>query len=335
MQNMNSLPLTVRRAIELMGIYFLGMIIIVGKDVINPLVMAFFLAVMILPVYRWFRKRKLPETLSIGLSLLIIVIIVGLVVWFFSSQISRLVADFPQIRANVTAHLNSFSSWLYGKTGLSTERQTQIIAEQNDKVLNYAGTMLGGAASSVTGVLVFVGLLPIYIFLMLFYKNLLLRFMFLWFTPDTHTKVEEVMRETEIIIKSYLVGLLIQITYITVLLGAILFFISIKHALLIGAILPRTYEVYDDRLVLVFGFSRWNIGMDSIEVAREAKPHQAYAYNGVRFATKPGEAIELRRVNSNLFTRPNLIISPDDRSTFLVELNTALSRYRRLHGAPA
>ena len=233
---MNSLPLTVRRAIELMGIYFLGMIVIVGKDVINPLVMAFFLAVMILTVFRWFRKRKVPETLSIGLSLLIIVIIVGLAVWFFSSQISRLVADFPQIRANVTAHLNSFSSWLYGKTGLSTERQTQIIAEQNDKVLNYAGTMLGGAASSVTGVLVFVGLLPIYIFLMLFYKNLLLRFMFLWFKPDTHTKVEEVMRETEIIIKSYLVGLLIQITYITVLLGSILFFIGIKHALLIGAI---------------------------------------------------------------------------------------------------
>jgi predicted PurR-regulated permease PerM len=44
------------------------------------------------------------------------------------------------------------------------------------------------------------------------------------------------MRETEVIIKSYLVGLLIQITYITVLLGAILFFFGIKHAILIGAI---------------------------------------------------------------------------------------------------
>src|SRR5215207_8503776 len=96
--------------------------------------------------------------------------------------------------------------------------------------------MLGGAASSVTGVLIFIGLLPIYIFLMLFYKNLLLRFMFLWFPPENHPKVEDVMRETEVIIKSYLIGLLIQITYITVLLGGILFFIGIKHAILIGAI---------------------------------------------------------------------------------------------------
>jgi predicted PurR-regulated permease PerM len=59
---------------------------------------------------------------------------------------------------------------------------------------------------------------------------------FLWFPKNTHSKVEEVMRETEVIIKSYLIGLLIQITYITVLLGGILFFIGIKHAILIGAI---------------------------------------------------------------------------------------------------
>jgi predicted PurR-regulated permease PerM len=48
--------------------------------------------------------------------------------------------------------------------------------------------------------------------------------------------VEEGMRETEVIIKSYLVGLLIQIGYITILLGGILMIIGIKHALLIGVI---------------------------------------------------------------------------------------------------
>ena len=67
---MSNFPLTVRRAIELMGLYFLGMIILVGKEIITPIVMAFFLAIMLLPVYRFFRKRKFPEMLSIILSLL-------------------------------------------------------------------------------------------------------------------------------------------------------------------------------------------------------------------------------------------------------------------------
>jgi predicted PurR-regulated permease PerM len=231
-----TLPLTVRRAIEFMGIFFLGAFIYIGRDIITPLVMAFFLSIILLPVYRWLRARRLPEGLSIGLSLVLLIIIVGMIIWFFSSQISGFVSDFPQIKSNVQAHLSSLSQWLGKTTGISAEKQTQMIGDYNDKLLNLATGMLGGAAASVSGVLIFIGLLPIYIFLMLFYKNLILRFVFLWFPKDNHPKVEEAVRETEIIIKSYLVGLLIQVTYMTILLGGILLVIGIKHAILIGAI---------------------------------------------------------------------------------------------------
>ena len=176
---MNNLPLSVRRAIELMGLYFLGTIIFIGRDVITPIVMAFFLSIILLPVHRFLRRKGLGEGLSITLSLLLLIILLGLVIWFFSYQISSLVADFPQIKANVKAHLSSMSQWAGETFGISAEKQTQMISDYNDRLLNYAGGLLGGAASSATGVLIFIGLLPIYIFLMLFYKNLLLRFVFL------------------------------------------------------------------------------------------------------------------------------------------------------------
>ncbi|MES2881273.1 MAG: AI-2E family transporter [Bacteroidota bacterium] len=233
---MTTLPLTVRRAIELIGLYCLGMIIVVGSGVITPIVMAFFLSIMLLPVYRFLRKLKLPETLAIFLSILLLLIIIGGLVWFFSSQLSMLISDFPQIKKNVQAHLASLSEWIHQKTNLTTAKQVQLLNDQNEKMLNWASGLLGGAASSLSSVFIFIGLMPIYIFLMLFYKNLLLRFVFLWFPKEGHAKVEDVMRESQIIIKSYLLGLLIQITYITVLLGGILFLIGIKHAILIGAI---------------------------------------------------------------------------------------------------
>jgi len=233
---MSQMPITVRRSIELMGVYFLGTIVLVGRDVITPILMAFFLAIMLLPVYRFFRRRKVPEGLSIFLAIVFLVVIIGLLVWFFSSQISRLISDFPQIKKNVEMHISSLSHWIDTKWGLSTDKQAKIINDQNDKLLNWAGGMAGGAASSVTGILIFIGLLPIYIFLILYYKNLLIRFVFIWFPQPAQPKVEEVIRETESIIKSYLIGLLIQITYITILLGGILLVIGIKHAILIGAI---------------------------------------------------------------------------------------------------
>jgi predicted PurR-regulated permease PerM len=233
---MTNLPLTVRRALELTGLYFLGLIIIAGRDILAPILMAFFLSIMLLPVYRWLRKRRLPESLAIVVSLLLLVLVAAGLIWFFSTQISRLLADFPTIKQNVRLHLSSLSHWVDSRFGFSTEKQAQLLDQQNDKLMTWATGMAGGAASSLTGIFIFVGLLPIYIFLMLFYKNLLLRFVFLWFPETTHPKVEEALRESQVIIKSYLVGLLIQITYITVLLGGILLLIGIKHAILIGAI---------------------------------------------------------------------------------------------------
>src|SRR4051812_31817350 len=109
---MQTLPITVRRAIELMGLYCLGLIVVVGKDVITPIIMAFFISIMLLPIQRALTKRKVPETLSIFIALLVMVIILALLLWFFSSQISNLVSDFPQIQKNVQAHIHNLGQWI-------------------------------------------------------------------------------------------------------------------------------------------------------------------------------------------------------------------------------
>lgn len=230
------MPLTVRRAIEVTGLFFLGWIVVLGRDLLAPLLMAFFISIMLLPVYRFFQKRKFPDAVSIGISLLVLIVILAGIIWFFSSQMRVLIEDFPTIQKNVITHLVSLSEWIGSKTPFSTQEQTGFIKEQSNNLLNYAGNMLGGVAGGVTGLVVFIGLLPIYIFLLLFYKNLLLRFVFLWFPREKHEKVEETLSEMQVIIKSYLFGLLIQITYMTILLGGILMIIGIKHALLIGII---------------------------------------------------------------------------------------------------
>jgi predicted PurR-regulated permease PerM len=233
---MTKMPLTVRRALEVTGLFFLGWIIVLGRDLLAPLLVAFFISIMLLPIYRFFQKRKLPDTVSIGISLLVLIVILAGIIWFFSSQMRVLIEDFPMIQKNVMRHLTALSEWVGSKTPFSTAEQTSFIKEQSNNLLNYAGNLLGGVAGGVTGTVIFIGLLPIYIFLLLFYKNLLLRFVFLWFPREKHEKVEETLSEMQVIIKSYLFGLLIQITYMTILLGGILMIIGIKHALLIGVI---------------------------------------------------------------------------------------------------
>lgn len=233
---MKELPLTVKRSIELLGICLLGAILAIGQNIIMPVLLAFFLSIVLLPIYRFLRSKKFPEVFAILLPILFGAVFILLVIWFFSIQINNLAADAPQIQKNISSHLNSLSKWFTKKTDISTQEQLKFINDQSNKLLNYAGNLASGAATSITSALIYVGLVPIYIYLFLTYKNLLLRFVFLWFEEKEHKNVREVMKETEGIIKSYLIGLAIQISYIIVLLGGILLLFDIPHALLIGVI---------------------------------------------------------------------------------------------------
>ncbi len=232
----NPLPLTVKRSIELLGIALLVTLLVIGRDIIMPILMAFFISIMLLPIYRFLMRKKFPETLAIILPILMMLIIIAGVVWFFSAQISILADDFPQIKQNVATHMQSLKEWVEGITGVKSEKQTAFLRTKSDDLLDMSGKAASGFAVTLSGIFVFVGLLPIYIYLLLFYKDILLRFTFMWFKTDDHAKVKEVVYETESIIKSYLVGLLIQVTYMTILLGGILLLVGIKHALLIGVI---------------------------------------------------------------------------------------------------
>ncbi|MCY1519951.1 putative transport protein YhhT [compost metagenome] len=232
----NPLPLTVKRSIELLGLCLIIAILVIGQSIIMPVLMAFFISIMLLPIYRKLLQWKFPEVLAIILPILLMLIFLGGIIWFFSAQVSNLVDDFPQIKQNVSNHLHALQEWVSSFTGIETQKQTEFLKTKSDDLMSMGGKAAGGAAVTLSGIFVFVGLLPIYIYLILFYKDILLRFTFMWFKTEQHAKVKEVVYETETIIKSYLVGLLIQVSYMTVLLGGLLMLFGIKHALLIGVI---------------------------------------------------------------------------------------------------
>jgi predicted PurR-regulated permease PerM len=233
---MSEMPLTVKRSIELLGIIGIGLIFVLGAGIIMPLLTAFFMSLLLFPTFSFLRRHKVPEVLAIFLPILMLLIFVAGIGWFFSSQVGILIEDFPQIKKNVSIHLKALSDWISSVSDYSAKEQTDFLNKKSEDLLAYAGSMASGAAVTVTSIFVFVGLLPIYIYLILFYKDILLRFIFMWFKTEHHPRVKDAIYETEAIIKNYLVGLLIQVTYMTILLGGTLFLFGIKHALLIGVI---------------------------------------------------------------------------------------------------
>lgn len=231
---MKEMPITVRRSIELLGLCAVGLLVVSGKDVIMPLLIAFFIALLMMPMLRWLKRHKVPEVIAIVLCIIAFFLVIASIIAFLSHQIGGLVSDIDAIKANATSHWNKLSAWISQKFNFSIAQQLDMINKQGAKLGSNVSGYLQGAFVSLSGIFIFIGLLPIYIFLIMFYRKLLVRFVHHWFDAAKQQEVDEAIGETEVIVKYYLGGLLIQITYLTVLLGSILLLFGIKHAILIG-----------------------------------------------------------------------------------------------------
>ena len=98
-----------------------------------------------------------------------------------------------------------------------------------------------------------------------------------------------------------------------------MFGITLFDALLFKAILPRRYQIFEDRLkILLGGLFSINIPFSNIAEAKPASGRKAFAYGGLRFATSARNVVEIVRKKGL-----NLVISPRNDDMFLEQLNQA------------
>jgi len=229
-------PLTIRRSIELLGLVLLAFVITEMKNIITPMLMALVLSIALLPIYRFLIRKKIYKSISIFITILIMFIMLAAIIFFISYQLKPLFYNFTTIKLNILNQINLISTWLSQKTGISNAQQTEIIKQQTNNFLDFAGNLLNNTMGSLSTMLIFFGLVPIYTFLILFYKNVLYNFLQLWFQKEDEESLNNSLKGIESIIQSFIVALLLQFAYMIIMLGGALLLFGISYALLIAVI---------------------------------------------------------------------------------------------------
>ncbi len=98
-----------------------------------------------------------------------------------------------------------------------------------------------------------------------------------------------------------------------------MFGITLFDAVLFKAILPRRFQIFEDRLkILLGGPLAINIPFSNIAEVKPASARKIFVYWGERFATSTRHVVEIVRKQGL-----NLIISPAHDDMFLEQLNQA------------
>ena len=224
-------PFYIKAPVILLGIVLTVYILFVLQDILVPLAFATLIAILLNPLSNRFEKF-LPKIVSIVLSMLIAAIVLIALFYFLSTQVVHFFDDLDAIKLKLTELLHTVQHWLQTTFGISSKKQVQMLNE----AANNSKAVIGQTVNGLLGVLSVVFLIPVYTFLIMLYKTLILNFLFEVFSEENQAKVLEVIGETKGAIQSYIVGLLIETSIIAVLNSSALLILGVQNAILIGVI---------------------------------------------------------------------------------------------------
>ncbi|MCD6018306.1 MAG: yhhT [Bacteroidetes bacterium] len=219
--------------IAIIGFIF---IVYVGQNIIAPLIFAMIIAILLNPLVNFLVKKRVNRLLSICIALILALLFTTGLIYFIASQLSLFSDALPQLKQKLLALLNEAEVWVSRHLNVSTSKIDAWITAQKKEGINNSTSMIGETISTVGGLFVMILLVPVYVFLFLFYKPLLLEFIHKIFPVHKDRTVNEVLAEVKALIQSYLVGLMIEAAIVTTLFTSGLLLIGIDYAILIGII---------------------------------------------------------------------------------------------------
>ena len=152
--------------------------------------------------------------------------------YFLSSQIAGFGESLPALKEKFTSLSHDLGLWVKEHFGMTFKKQGELV---ND-AMNKSKALVGSTVSTALGTLAIIFLLPVYIFLFLFYKPLILNFLFEVFSEENSPQVRDILDQTKSAIQSYMVGLLLEALIVAILNSVALLILGVKYAILLGVI---------------------------------------------------------------------------------------------------
>lgn len=226
-------PFYIKAPLIIIGLFLFFYMLQLLAAILIPLAFAGLIAVLLNPLFKRL-NRKLHRVVAITLTLLIATFAVAILFYFLSSQIAMFGKSLPVIKAKATILLTELQTWLRTRLGLSVDKQ---IASLKAEVTGGGGMgVLTNTLGTVLGLMSVLVLLPIYVFLLLFYKPLILEFLFQLFSEKYSLRVAEILGQTKSAIQSFMIGLMMETLVVCTLNSIALLIIGVPNAVVIGMI---------------------------------------------------------------------------------------------------
>jgi len=230
------LPFYVKATLLLVGLFALFAILYIAQGIIVPLVFAIIIAILLSPVVNFLVRKRINRVIAIVITMLLTVLVIVLIGSLLLSQVNRFIETWPTLVDRFTGLIAQTVTWISENFDVESEKVLEWIEKTKGELINTGSAAIGHTLVIVGGILIVLFLIPVYVFIILYYQPLLLDFIHKLFGSDHQSKVTEVIIQIKTVIQRYLVGLLIEAAIMATLNITALLILGIEYAILLGII---------------------------------------------------------------------------------------------------
>lgn len=228
------IPVSVRAPLVFIGLIAFFAVLYIARAIIIPLVFATIIAIILHPVVNLFVRIKINRIFAIIITLFLTFLVIAAFGLLVFSQASRFAESFPKLVDKFTEILKQTIIYVSGHFNLSTKEITTWITTTKNELIG--SLKIGQTIASVGSVLALFFLIPVYVFMILFYQPILIEFFRRVFGKAHRSKVSIIINQIKTLIQRYLVGLLIEVAIIATMYSVGLLILGIEYAIILGII---------------------------------------------------------------------------------------------------
>lgn len=224
--------LSLPRTVLVLFLFFLVFgALYLAKPFLVPLTFGVILSMLFYPMCKWFEAKGISRGFASFICVLSFVLLIAGLISLLVWQLSGMASEMTGMQEKITKQIESLQLKLQTSFGVSTEQQEQFVKKQQQS----GG---GGISSTITGFFSGFGsfsvdtlLALVYIFLFLFFRAHLKKFILKLVPENEHTKATKVISEASQISQKHFTGIGKMIVVLWIMYGIGFSIIGVKNAI--------------------------------------------------------------------------------------------------------
>lgn len=204
------------------------------QDFLIPMIFSGLLSFLLIPIVAFLERKRVPRILAIVLTLLVALSVIVLLFTLVIAQISTFDEIIPAISGKTEVWFKNLQAFASQRLNIEMSDVLQEGKKYVSSLVQNGSKLITGTLSITSSFLTNFSLIPLYVFLMLFYRDFFLEFLFRAFKNVSNHRVKVVVDKIKSVIQSYMSGLLLVIVIVGALNTICLLALGIDHAVFFG-----------------------------------------------------------------------------------------------------